>query len=128
MSDDGLRGLDLLDAAIGHIEAHPEDWNQAEWRCATGMCLAGWICQLGGGEWVGDPGVGRGEFLKADPAEEGIDILVAGGQRRIHAADRAKRLLGFDPSDEGADLFWHSNTLADIKRMRDDLRAGAGES
>ena len=30
-----------LKQIIDHIEAHPETWNQGDWRCGTTHCLAG---------------------------------------------------------------------------------------
>jgi hypothetical protein len=50
--------LDKLDAAIAHIEAKPQEWNQEHWfskgdgGCGTAACLAGTIALLDG--WVPD--------------------------------------------------------------------------
>lgn len=44
--------LAAIDAVIAQIEQHPETWNQREWRCDTGMCVAGWLCQLNGDRWL----------------------------------------------------------------------------
>lgn len=135
-ADIGLRGLDLLDAVIAHIEQHPETWEQDYWRCGTAMCIAGWTAEMAGGEWVtrrSGTGV-LAEYLvaTADDLEESVIGLAHGREPgRIHVADRAARLLGFysemcaalgNPDDE-RDLFGEGNTLADIKQMRDDLRA-----
>lgn len=47
----------LLDETMAVIEAEAEKddgrWNQRTWRCATGMCFAGWAAQLSDGDvWV----------------------------------------------------------------------------
>jgi hypothetical protein len=139
-----LRGLDLLDAAIDHIEKHPETWDQGRYRCASGMCLAGWIAELGGGQWAAPPrehrdgpGGEHGECLLAEAEDNPQDVEfeddLEGGVSHIHVAERAERLIGVSrhvgppqpPHGLGRDLFDGLNTLGDIKAMRDDLRAGA---
>ncbi|RYZ17201.1 MAG: hypothetical protein EOO70_02595, partial [Myxococcaceae bacterium] len=47
-----LRGLPLLDLVIAQIELTPQTWHQAEWRCESGMCVAGWVAHLAGGKWL----------------------------------------------------------------------------
>jgi hypothetical protein len=119
-----LRGLDLLDAAIDHIEKHPETWEPAAYRCTTGMCLAGWIAEQPGGEWAGAPGYLDEEYLVREPEDDPDDIEEEG----VHAAERAERLIGRSRCIDGGwpnDLFAGSNTLDDIKAMRDVLRAGS---
>jgi hypothetical protein len=133
-ADTGLRGLDLLDAAIAQIEAHPETWKQGEWRCATGMCVAGWIAQLGGGKWIAPAESALADGLVPEPDDDQADLYMTGtGIRYVTAAYRAARLIGVstdmdealdNPSDY-RDLFSGGNSLADIKAMRDDLRAHA---
>lgn len=130
----GLRGLDLLDAAIAHIEAHPETWEQGAWRCKTGMCLAGWTAELAGGQWLAEPGHRAAHLLAAEPDDPpGHVIPTTTGRDGIPVAARAERLLGArvvpgwwrecpDGHNEEGDLFAADNTLADIKGMRDVLR------
>lgn len=133
-TDCGLRGLDLLDAAITQIEQHPETWDQGRWRCKSGMCLGGWMCDLTGGRWLTGAGEDGRAYLVPEPGEEQWDIIVVGpGIKGVPAGVRAERLLGFGASmykalgnpDDDRDLFSAYNTLADIKAMRDDLRAHA---
>jgi hypothetical protein len=129
-----LRGLPLLDAAIAHIEAHPETWVQGNYRCESGMCLAGWIGELTGARWAAGPGdVGLREYVEAAPDELGSEIvLVANDENLVHVADRADLLLGFDgdvrfvvDGDGGDhDLFDGHNDLAEIKLIRDLIAAG----
>ena len=40
----------LLRQVLKQIETHPETWYQAEYRCESGMCFAGWACELTGGQ------------------------------------------------------------------------------
>jgi hypothetical protein len=144
-ADCGLRGLDLLDAAISQIEDHPETWHQGEWRCKSGMCLAGHIATLAGAEWlfseddlrlaVAAPYWQHREMVAAEPGDEpwdlGDGVVVRKG---IPVMFRAQRLLGVsaemaealgDDGDE-RNLFGWGNTLADIKAMRDALQALPG--
>jgi len=132
----GLRGLDLLDAAIKQIEKHPETWYQGEWRCGSGMCVAGWACDMAGGEWIGPACDSlRSDRLVPGPDDSEEDIRDDGRRLFVLASSRARRLLGLDPEMDVAlgsendwrDLFSPDNTLAGIRAMRDDLRAHAAE-
>jgi hypothetical protein len=49
----GLRGKELLRAAVNQIIQHPETWNQFEWHCGTGHCIGGW-CEVLSGDGVTD--------------------------------------------------------------------------
>jgi hypothetical protein len=119
-----LRGLDLLDAAIGHIEQHPETWDQGSYRCDSGMCLAGWIGELAGGEWIEPVGDRYSEWMVAEPGDPEDYV---NGKAAIHVAERAERLIGRSRyivvDDDECDLFAGWNSLAEIKAMRDSLRA-----
>lgn len=130
-----LRGLDLLDAAIDHIEKHPETWNQRSYRCATGMCLAGWIAVLAGGQWATPPmtlpghHLEHGECLTAEPDDPAAVVADWGCETpHIHVAERlidVSRYVDNTGDDHERDLFDGMNDLDEIKAMRDDLRAGA---
>lgn len=45
-----------LNDLIDWLEEHPDQHNQSDWRCTSGMCLAGWRAERDGWRW-----------LKADP-------------------------------------------------------------
>ncbi|MFI6909757.1 hypothetical protein ACIBKY_51440 [Nonomuraea sp. NPDC050394] len=85
--------------------------HQCDWRCSTSMCLAGWVCQLTGGHWAGQPGTSVGAFVVAvedDPADavrllSDLDRSVSSAQPVVHAAVRAARLLGL-PTDDATEL------------------------
>lgn len=127
-TDCGLRGLDLLDVALDHIEANPQTWYQRDWRCSTGMCLAGHLADMTGGQWQHAPGEIGSDLLVPLPGEETDDY---GNGCGTPAWRRAEYMLGFpaelvnvlDGPHEERDLFDGLNSLADLKRMRDDLRA-----
>lgn len=136
-----LRGLDLLDAAIARIEADPSSWDQDDWRCSTGICLAGHVAEIAGGEWAASAVSEIRAYLIPASGDNPCDVHPAEisdlGQElppRVHAAVRARQLLGFsqfmyealDDHRDPRDLFYGSNTLAEIKAMRDDLRAHLG--
>lgn len=127
-TDQGLRGLALLDAVIEHIEKHPETWNQEHYRCKTGMCVAGWACEMTGGRWIEGPDHDLGDVLVPEPYDSPSSICTyADGRQGVEAPDRAATLLGGSPwslSDDGGYLFGGDNTLADIRRIRDNLAAG----
>ena len=38
--------IHLAQAALEQIKLHPETHKQADWRCKTGMCFAGWYGEL----------------------------------------------------------------------------------
>lgn len=132
--------LEALDEALAYIQAHPEQWNQDTWRCSTSMCLAGWVGELGGATWLTDHD-GRtpdgGEVLTADGLGLGLtahDLVKAVGETAVISwldaevrdavgvAEWARRRLGLR-EDQAAELFEGSNTLADLKAMRDRLAA-----
>src|SRR4051812_40565249 len=51
-----IRNKELLQRTIDYIEAHPEEWDQTEWRCGTSMCFAGHAAILAGCEWRDETG------------------------------------------------------------------------
>jgi hypothetical protein len=138
-ADTGLRGLDLLDAAIARADARPETLIPEYYRCGAGMCLAGHIGEAAGGTWAAPPKGYAGECMVAEDGDSPREIddprhaavAVGGHGPMIHVSRRARRLLGFSPymaealgdRDDHRDLFSARNTLDDIIAMRDDLRA-----
>jgi hypothetical protein len=119
------RGLALLDEAIEQIEfqvGRPGggDWSQGDWRCGSGMCLAGWVAQLAGAQWA-FPAYCRGaEYVVANADDDDRAVINVDGKRVVFVADRADDLLGLD--DEEADLLFDAgNSITDIKHLRDRL-------
>jgi hypothetical protein len=113
----------LLRQTLAHIEAHPETWEQAVYRCSTGMCFAGWACALAGGKWVSDATDPAAEYLVPEPADHEGDIstfLRVDGTRGVRAERRAARLLGL--TDEQADdLFSAGNNILDLREYVSEL-------
>jgi len=120
-----LRGLALLDAAIAHVEARPETWEQGRYRCATGMCLAGWTAVRAGGQWlVGDPEGWGADYLISTAEDSAGCVESINGRAAIDAHNRARLLLGIT-EEQASYLFAGCNSLADIRRVRDEIAAGA---
>jgi hypothetical protein len=126
----------LLDEAIEQIELHPETWEQGDWRCKTGMCVAGWVVTKNGDEWATDLSEDYGSDLVLVPkGTEGVlnaitaeyytdnGVTVPEGMALIRADKRAEQLLGLEvPSAH--DLFGGGNSLDEIKRMREQMARG----
>jgi hypothetical protein len=121
-TDCGLRGLPLLDAVIEQIEAHPETWEQASYRCDSGMCVAGWAAEMSGACWATavSPDATANYLLKAEAADRDGDIAGLALGEVVTAPTRARRVLEIT-GDEDFDLFWSGNDLAEIKRIRDEI-------
>lgn len=47
-----IQNWPALIRVLEHIIANPESWSQTTWRCGTTRCVAGWIAELAGHEWV----------------------------------------------------------------------------
>jgi hypothetical protein len=124
-TDYGLRGVSLLDAAVEQIILHPETWNQDSYRCGGGLCVAGHVDVLAGGDWVeADPdGAWSAYLVPGEGDHEGDVITLPGGVRAIPAGDRAARLVGITrPTAET--LFAGDNSRDDIRAIRDQIAAG----
>jgi len=127
------RGLALLDEAIGQIESG-KDWNQGQWRCQTGMCVAGWVAQLAGGKWATRADDWYSYALIAEPEDqEGVitlepdGILPSYGRKVVGAMYRATRLLGPDlTEDDCGRLFAGDNGVDDIRAIRDGIAERLG--
>lgn len=115
------------DSALG-LPIH----QQSDWRCDTGMCLAGWICTLTGATWFqDDPSQRAAAYVLADKDDwpgyvtTGSEVLGLDcpadrrEERLIHAQHRARRLLGFEPSiTRGTHpLFRGDHSLEDITEL-----------
>jgi hypothetical protein len=118
----------LARKALTFIKNNPKDWDQANWRCETGMCFAGIVDQIAGGKWAVQPPTGRmcDVYLIANQADEdaGLRIKDFGEHRVVTAADRASRLLGIwalNPLD--IDLYSSSNSLEDLEKFVDAYEA-----
>lgn len=110
---------ELAYLVLDHIDAHPEQWDQARWwrtspTCGTAGCFAGWTVQLSGGH-VGRAGIFNLTVVKSGLGElDGKYVPVA-----------AAALLGLpmdvtEDEDEAAGnlpLFNESNDRDDLGRL-----------
>jgi hypothetical protein len=124
------RGLALLDEAIEQIELHSKaedngQWRQETYRCDSGMCLAGWVAQLAGGQWAFSAAHDRAEQLIADSEDDPEEVDKFHGVPCVDAHYRAMRLLAPDVTEEDCDtLFEGWKELPDIHAARDQIAAG----
>lgn len=127
--DFGLRGLPLLDAVISQIETHPERWHQGDWRCGSGLCVAGWTAELAGGRWLeSDPESWASHMLVPEPDDPDDEVrAVHGIGQGVGVAERAQRLLGLE-GYEASELFAGANDLSDIKAVRNRIAARMARS
>lgn len=108
---------ELAYRVLDHIDAHPDQWDQARWwaaspHCGTAGCFAGWAVQLSGGRME------RDDFAY---------IVVKSGLGELdgtYVPVAAASLLGLpmeEPSSEGEaenlPLFHESNTRDDLGRL-----------
>lgn len=109
--------ISRLDRALAYIEAHPDEHNQRVWlkaaSCGTTACLAGHVVMQ-------EHPDGHPSGVYYHEGGHAYDFWLVPGGMQLPVAQEAARLLGLD--EEQADsLFCGSNTLDDLKRMRDML-------
>ena len=100
--------IPLARKTLEHIEAHPEEWNQGDWICESGMCYAGHAAHLAGAELVG--ALATFTAYAFGPESE----------RGIHVSDYARRVLGLGDG-EAQRMFYGENTLEDLRGMVESL-------
>lgn len=107
---------ELVRKALDAIKASPQEWDQAAWRCETGMCFAGFVAIAAGARWK-------------DPEDlHGLEVIPPGhkaGERLPDVAEFAAEALGLD-LDEGLPLFDANNTIDDLERLIDDYAKHEG--
>jgi len=101
--------VELAKLALKNIEAEPQKWNQADWRCSTGMCFAGHVVYAAGGRWV-EEDWNRASYQNCHT------VVLPDGRTGVVSAI-AHELLGTIHSDDS--LFLATNTLDDLKRLID---------
>lgn len=112
----------LLRKTLEHIEAHPEEWDQGDWRlrveregfCGTAYCFAGTAANLHGAEWR----------IPAPADWQDDDMRIVTPEGGMHVEYYAQEILGlnFNQADM---LFDGGNDLADLRRIVDGLVAEA---
>lgn len=107
----------LLRETLARIEANPAEWDQTSYRCDSGMCFAGWACDLSGGTWPFPPtSYSYAHYLDAVDGDPVDEVKVIDGRRVVVAQDRARRILGLRWAVAGR-LFEADNDLVDLRRL-----------
>jgi len=113
--------VSLLRQTLAYIEAHPEEWNQTNWRCGSTACFAGHAAMLDGGQWEDEF---SDDLLARDDDPEASVWKSQGGPPVISVERRARRILGLTGADAG-DLFFGYNDLDDLRAWVDAITGGA---
>lgn len=103
-----------IEAIIGHIEAHPEEWNQHVWarhvHCGTAYCLAGHAVVRAGAE------------IRWDERRTLAELCVLHG-RTYTIGSAAREILGLT-SRQADHLFNGVNSIQDLKRITKNITNG----
>lgn len=126
-----MANIAYMKQILKHIEDNPQTWNQATWRCDSGMCFAGWAVDLSDRfDWAHT----LEELKKYDGGDyisriAVIDRQPENGRDRMHVGEAAEILLGVhgdddliydwtEPdSDTRNDLFDANNSIDDLRRL-----------
>jgi hypothetical protein len=111
--------VQLLRDTLAHIEAHPETWDQATYRCGSSMCFAGWAAELDGCVWAtsGLEYSDDNEFVKARESDPESETFANG---TIHVHDRAQAALGLT-GDQAEYLFGGGNEIGHLRHIVAEL-------
>lgn len=110
-----------LDRLIGHVEMHPEEWDQASWAaqkgCNTTYCLAGWECVLRGHQLKWVTGYSPCGITDCPVCKELTSDFYAEKTVDGELIDElAQRLLGLDK--EQATALFYADNMEQVKRLR----------
>jgi hypothetical protein len=106
--------LARLDAALAHIDEHPEDWDQSQWVCGTHACVAGRICLQAG---ITDPDGGwSAQALALLELDTDLIFGMFGGYNNRLALTVWRQLLAGEPLPDlsGANLSRANLSGADL--------------
>jgi hypothetical protein len=104
----------LLRQTMAHIEASPQEWNQGNWRCETGLCFAGHAALLADGTWTHPYSRDLDEWL--------AELITTPGGDAQPVKDYASHVLGLEIG-EADRLFMGNNTLDDLRHIVNELCA-----
>jgi hypothetical protein len=118
----------LLRKIREHIEAHPEEWDQGDWRsntaCGTAYCFAGRAAHLDGAEWLS---ADEPACLVPDSGDLPDDLYyTCGTGKYMPVPARARRILGLT-QDEARSLFNAPTVLSVVDDQLTAIYARAGE-
>jgi len=106
-----LRGRELAYATLDYIKSHPEEWEQTEWRCESGMCFAGHAAILGGAVWVK-------QNLNDTDWKSALFMIYKGKVKTVDVL--AAEFLEINTDPLRFDLFDSENTIEDIEKFLED--------
>lgn len=125
------KGLEWIEAQAARPPRERE-WFQGAWRaagkqcrrsCNTAYCLAGYICEITGGQWVSDdptdPGFDKLRWEPGDPLYEGHPVWAT-------VSARAQRKLGLD-YQTACSLFQSGLSARQLHRTIEQVFVEAGE-
>ena len=128
----------LARKALAWIGRNKASWNQDTWRCRSGMCFAGVVCELGGGKWLtSSRNDDLASFLVPEPGDLPDQLMTVKFRGRevkaIHARQRASRLLGITDYEDSCNalitMFGASLRLdqirAEVNRRAEAVKANA---
>lgn len=121
--------VELLEKTLGHIEEHPEEWNQNSWVCETAACFAGNALLLEGLERVYSTdmicGCGCGEVVGHHPSPQlNVSLLKTKDGESYNIRQLATCVLGLT-EDEARDLFCGSNSMKTLRWRVAELKRRA---
>lgn len=118
---------DVAVATATHLNLHPEEHKQSQWRCATGMCFAGHYASISGEvKWLFSAeemdGLLYQDYLvevrttygKRDVSIE--SVVVDDDGERWHVASWVQKHMGIRYV-ESDNLFHYANSRRDIDQM-----------
>lgn len=118
----------LADQVLAQIEAHPETWDQTDWRtqrdCGTAYCFAGWAVEMSGRQYAvsvncdccNSAVVALPDEAYAEPLSDFCDCDHGGEDVNVVTTyEAAHRALGLKAGTRG--LFNGGNSLADLHRI-----------
>jgi len=101
----------VLAGAMAMIKARPDLWDQSEWRCETGFCLAGWYAEI-------DPRVSWASDDLESP--ESILLVERDTGEKVPVSTWFRQSLGL--SQRSADIITDpGNALDDLEWMVADV-------
>lgn len=113
----------LLKKTVKYIGNNRKEWDQANWRCGTGMCVAGTAAFISGAEWADpDPDGEFAEYVKAtgEFADDPQSFESDGYGRLIHIREYAAKVLNLNEPAADA-LFDGDNSLKSIRKIAKQL-------
>jgi len=122
--------LPLLRKAVEWVQEQAKrpsgerEWIQGAWRvsgleCGTAYCVAGYVANICGSQWMGD------EYLAPEPGDP-LGPCLPDETEVTRVSDRAQKLLGLTRFEANG-LFYAENGVEAILLIARDIAADRGE-